>query len=51
MKNRITCINCGYRLFDLDGAIDASGNIEIKCTRCKRIIDVSLRDVKITVKA
>jgi len=51
MKNKVTCLNCGYRLFDLDQANGASGNLEIKCSRCKKIIGVSLRDVKITVKA
>ena len=51
MKNKITCLNCGYRLFDLDGDNGASGNVEIKCSRCKMIIGVSLKDVKITVKA
>lgn len=51
MKNKVTCLNCGQRLFDLDQNKNTSGHLEIKCSRCKKIIGVSLREIKVTVMA
>lgn len=37
---RVECPACGYRLFDK--GVQASGPVQTKCTRCKRVWEVEL---------
>lgn len=46
MKCKILCMKCRQRLFDLRVDKHSEGKLEIKCSRCKSIIEVSLEDAK-----
>lgn len=38
------CPICGQRLFDASS--DSCGQVEIKCSRCKSIVNISIGDIK-----
>ncbi len=38
------CPVCGQRLFD--ASLDSCGQVEIKCSRCKSIVNISIGDIK-----
>ena len=44
MKCKVLCVNCGQRLFDLDVREHAKGHVEIKCTKCRQVVEVSLEN-------
>ena len=41
MANQVKCPNCMNRLFDVKK--EATVEIEIKCPKCKKVVDVKLK--------
>ena len=48
MNEQVKCPNCGRRLFDKDE--NSTGQLEIKCTQCKRVIKIILEDKPPNIK-
>ena len=46
----VRCPNCGHKMFLYDNNEDSNLKINIKCTSCKKIVDVTIQNGKLRVE-